>query len=112
MSGFLALAVAIGLVFGAHKLCDLIRAPRWFAKFLFIGAFLSITYFLAEDIVPESKKPWGIWVALLGAATGIIPLGSLCLNTSTTPTIGTHTTPLKVGPTSEDCRKRNLGFLR
>ena len=75
MSGFLALAVAIGLVFGAHKLCDLIRAPRWFAKFLFIGAFLIITYFLAEDIVPESKKPWGIWVALLGAATGIIPVG-------------------------------------
>jgi hypothetical protein len=75
MSGFLALAVAIGLVFGAHKLCALIRAPRWFAKFLFIGAFLSITYFLAEDIVPESKKPWGIWVALLGAATGIIPVG-------------------------------------
>jgi hypothetical protein len=75
MSGFLALAVAIGLVFGAHKLCDLIRAPRWFAKFLFIGAFLSITYFLAEDIVPESKKSWGIWVALLGAATGVIPIG-------------------------------------
>ena len=75
MSGFLALAVAIGLVFGAHKLCDLIRAPRWFAKFLFIGAFLIITYFLADDIVPESKKPWGIWVALLGAATGIIPVG-------------------------------------
>ena len=75
MNGFLALAVAIGLVFGAHKLCDLIRAPRWFEKFLFIGAFLSITYFLAEDIVPESKKPWGIWVALLGAATGIIPIG-------------------------------------
>jgi hypothetical protein len=75
MSGFLALAVAIGLVFGAHKLCDLIRAPHWFAKFLFIGAFLSITYFLAADIVPESKKPWGIWVALLGAATGIIPVG-------------------------------------
>ena len=75
MSGVLALAVAIGLVFGSHKLCDLSRAPRWFAKFLFIGAFLSITYFLAEDIVPESKKPWGIWVALLGAATGIIPVG-------------------------------------
>ena len=75
MSGVLALAVAIGLVFGAHKFCDLIRAPRWFAKFLFIGAFLIITYFLAQDIVPESKKPWGIWVALLGAATGIIPVG-------------------------------------
>ena len=75
MSGVLALAVAIGLVFGTHKLCDLIRAPRWFAKFLFIGAFLIITYFLAKDIVPESKKPWGIWVALLGAATGIIPVG-------------------------------------
>ena len=75
MSGVLALAVAIGLVFGTHKLCDLIRAPRWFAKFLLIGAFLIITYFLAQDIVPESKKPWGIWVALLGAATGIIPVG-------------------------------------
>jgi hypothetical protein len=75
MSGFLALALAIGIVFGARKLCDLIRAPRWFAKFLFICAFLVITYFLAEEIVPESKKPWGIWIALLGAATGIIPVG-------------------------------------
>ena len=75
MSGFLALALAIGIVFGARKLCDLIGAPRWFAKFLFICAFLDITYFLAEEIVPESKKPWGIWAALLGAATGIIPVG-------------------------------------
>jgi hypothetical protein len=75
MGGFLALALAIGLVFGAHKLCNLIRAPLWFAKFLFISAFLVITYFLAEEIVPESKKPWGIWVALLGVATGIIPVG-------------------------------------
>jgi len=75
MSGFLALAMAIGIVFGAHKLCDRIGAPRWFAKFLFICAFLVITYFLAEEIVPQSKKPWGIWVALLGVATGIIPVG-------------------------------------
>ena len=75
MGVFFALALAIGIVFGAHKLCNLIRAPRWFAKFLFIDAFLIITYFLAEDILPESKKPWGIWVALLGAETGIIPLG-------------------------------------
>jgi hypothetical protein len=75
MSGFLALALAIGIVFGAHKLCELIRAPRWFAKCLFIYALLAITYFLAEEIVPESKKPWGVWVAMLGAATGIIPVG-------------------------------------
>ncbi len=75
MSGFLALAMAIGIVFGARKLCNLIGAPPWFAKFLFICAFLVITYFLAEEIVPESKKPWGIWVAILGAATGIIPVG-------------------------------------
>ena len=59
MSGFVALALAIGLVFGARKLCDLIGAPLWFATFLFISAFLSITYFLAEEIVPESMKPWG-----------------------------------------------------
>ncbi len=75
MSGFLALVLAIGLVFGARKLCDRIGAPRWFAKLLFICAFLVITCFLAEEIVPESKKPWGVWVALLGAATGIIPVG-------------------------------------
>ena len=75
MSGFLALALAIGIVFGTRKLCDLIGAPMWFAKFLFISAFLIITYFLVEEIVPESKKPWGIWVAMLGAATGIIPVG-------------------------------------
>jgi hypothetical protein len=75
MGSFFALALAIGIVFGARKLCDRIGAPPWFEKFLFICAFLVITYFLAEEIVPESKKPWGIWVALLGAATGIIPVG-------------------------------------
>jgi hypothetical protein len=75
MGGFLALVLAIGTIFGARKLCDLIRAPLWFAKFLFISAFLIVAYFLAEEIVPESKKPWGIWIALLGAATGIIPVG-------------------------------------
>jgi len=75
MSGFLALALAIGIVFGARKLCNLIGAPLWFEKFLFICAFLVITYFLAEEVVPDSKKPWGIWVAMLGAATGIIPVG-------------------------------------
>ncbi len=73
MGVFFALALAIGLVFGARKLCDLIRAPRWFAKFLFIYAFLVITYFLAEEVVPN--KPWGIWLALIGAATGILPVG-------------------------------------
>jgi hypothetical protein len=75
MSGVLALAVAIGIVFGARKFCDVIKAPQWFAKLLFIYAFIVITYFLAEEIVPDSKKPWGIWVAILGAATGIIPVG-------------------------------------
>ena len=74
MGGILALAVAFGIVFGAHKLCDLIQAPRWFAKFLFIFGTLVATYFLAESVVPDSKKPWGIWVALLGAASGIIPV--------------------------------------
>lgn len=73
MSGFLALALAIGIVFGARKVCDLIRAPLWFAKFLFVSASLSITYFLAVEVVPN--KPWSIWLALLGAATGIIPVG-------------------------------------
>ena len=75
MGGILALAVAFGIVFSVHKLCDLIRAPRWFAKYLFICAALIATYFLAESVVPESKKSWGIWVAMLGAATGIIPVG-------------------------------------
>jgi len=75
MGGILALAVAFGIVFGAHKLCDLIRAPRWFAKFLFIFGTLVAIYFLAESVVPDSKKPWGIWVAMLGAASGIIPVG-------------------------------------
>lgn len=73
MGVFFALALAIGIVFGARKLCDLIRAPRWFPKFLFIYAFLVITYFLAEEVVPN--KPWGIWLAMIGAATGIIPVG-------------------------------------
>lgn len=75
MGSILALVLAFGIVFSARKLCDLILAPRWFAKFLFICAFLVITYFLAEEVISESKKPWGIWVALLGAATGIILVG-------------------------------------
>lgn len=73
MGGILALALAIGIVFGARKLCAMISAPLWFAKFLFICASLISTYFLAEEVVPG--KPWGIWLAMLGAATGIIPVG-------------------------------------
>ncbi len=75
MGGIPALVLAFGIVFGARKLYDLIRAPRWFAKFLFICAALIATYFLAEGVVPESKKFWGIWVAMLDAASGIIPVG-------------------------------------
>jgi hypothetical protein len=73
MGGILALGLAIGIVFGAHKLCDLIGAPLWFAKYLFICASLVTAYFLAEEVVPN--KPWGVWLAMLGAATGIIPVG-------------------------------------
>ena len=73
MGGFLALAAAIGLVFGARKLCALIHAPQWFAKYLFVTASLIATYFLAEEVVPN--KPWSIWLAILGVATGIIPVG-------------------------------------
>ena len=75
MGFLLALVLAIGIVFGARKLCELIGAPLWFAKFLFICAALVATYFLAEAVVPDSKKPWGIWIAMLGAASGIIPIG-------------------------------------
>jgi|SRR5262249_17667546 len=75
MGGILALALAVGIVFGARKLCRVIGAPLWFAKFLFICAALCATYFLAEAVVPDSKKTWGIWLAMLGAASGIIPVG-------------------------------------
>jgi hypothetical protein len=40
---------------------------------LFISASLATTYFLAEEVVPN--KPGSIWLAMLGAATGIIPVG-------------------------------------
>jgi len=73
MGGIIALTLAFGFVFGARKLCDLIGAPRWFAKYLFICASLSAAYVLAEEVVPS--KPWSVWLALLGAATGIIPIG-------------------------------------
>ena len=75
MGGILALAVAFGIVFGARKFCDLIGAPLWFAKFLFICVSLVATYFLALAAVPDYNKPWGVWVAMLGAAAGIIPVG-------------------------------------
>jgi hypothetical protein len=75
MGGILALALAFGIVFGARKLCSLIGAPLWFARFLFVCAALGVTYLLAEAVVPDSKKPWGVWLAMLGAASGIIPVG-------------------------------------
>jgi hypothetical protein len=75
MGVILSLAMAVGIVFGTRKLCDLIGAPLWFAKFLFIFASLVATYFLAQAVVPENKQAWGIWVALLCAAAGIIPVG-------------------------------------
>jgi hypothetical protein len=73
MGGVLALSLAIGIVFGSRKLCSVIRAPLWFAKFLFICASLIATYFLALEVVPN--KPWSIWLAMLGSATGMIPVG-------------------------------------
>ena len=73
MGGILALALAIGIVFGARRLCMLIGAPRWFAMYLFICAALVTAYFLAEEVVPN--KPWLVWLALLGTASGIIPIG-------------------------------------
>lgn len=75
MGGILALVLAFGIVLGARKLCNLIGAPRRLAKFLFICAVLVATSFLAEAVVPHSKNPWGVWVAMLGAASGIIPVG-------------------------------------
>jgi len=75
MGGVLALALALGTVLGARKLCVVIGAPRWFERFLFICAALCATYFLAEAVIPDSKKPWGTWLAMLGAASGIIPVG-------------------------------------
>ena len=75
MGGILSLVLAFGIVFGARKLCGLIGAPLWFAKFLFICAAPVATYFLAEAVIPDSKKPWGIWIAMLGAASGIAPIG-------------------------------------
>lgn len=73
MGGILALVLAIGIVFGARKICDLIGAPLWFAKYLFVCASLATAYFLAEEVVPN--KPWAVWLAMLGVATGIIPVG-------------------------------------
>ena len=75
MDGILALAVAFWIVFGARKFCNLIGAPLWFARFLFICASLVATYLLAQAAVPEYNKPWGVLVVMLGAAAGIIPVG-------------------------------------
>jgi hypothetical protein len=75
MGGILALTLAFGIVLGAHKLCACIQAPRWFSKFLFICAALSATYLLADSMVPASTYAWGVWLAMLGAVSGIIPVG-------------------------------------
>lgn len=75
MGGILALALAFGLIFGARKFCNLIGAPLWFAKFLFICASLVATYLIADVEIPYYNKPWGVWVAMLCASAGIIPAG-------------------------------------
>ena len=69
------MAAAFGIIFGARKFCDLIGAPLWFAKFLFICAALVGTYFLAQAEVPDYNKPWGVWIVTLCAASGIILVG-------------------------------------
>ena len=69
MDGILAVAIACGIIFGARKFCDLIGAPLWFAKFLFICASLVVTYFIAEASIPEYNKPWGVWIAMFGASS-------------------------------------------
>jgi len=71
----LVVAVAFGIIFGARKFCDLIGAPIWFAKFLFICVSLVATYFLAEASIPEYNKPWGVWIAMVCASFGIIAVG-------------------------------------
>lgn len=75
MGGILALVTAFAIILGARKICDLIGAPLWFAKVLFIYAALVATYFLADMVVPDSIKSWGIWVAMIGTASGIMPVG-------------------------------------
>ena len=75
MGGIFALVAAFTIIFGARKLCGLIGAPLWFAKVLFIYAALVATYFLADTVVPDSIKSWGIWVAMIGTASGIMPVG-------------------------------------
>ena len=104
MGGILALALAFGIVFGARKLCSLIGAPLWFARFLFVCAALGVTYLLAEAVVPDSKKPWGVWLAMLGAASGIIPRRFYYVQTHRRrrrrqqKSRGLASIPLRVGP--------------
>ena len=80
MGGILALALAFGIIFGARKFCDLIGAPLWFAKFLFICAALVVAYVLADASIPEYNKPWGILVAMFGVSAGIIGVGFILFN--------------------------------
>ena len=65
MGGILALALAFGIIFVARRFCELIQAPLWFAKFLFICASLVGAYFLAEASIPDYNKPLGAWVVML-----------------------------------------------
>ena len=80
MGGIFALGLAFGILFGARKFCELIGAPLWFAKFLFICASLVGAYFLAEAEIPEYNKPWGVWVAMLCVSAGIIFCGFILFN--------------------------------
>lgn len=75
MGGIFAVAVAFGTIFFARKFCDLIGAPLWFAKFLFICATLVVTYFLAQSEVPDYNKSWGVWIVVVCVASGVILLG-------------------------------------
>jgi hypothetical protein len=79
--GMLALAVAIGIIFGARKFSALIGAPLWYAKFLFICASLAATYFLAEAVIPEKSKPVCGLLCLVQQLESSRSV-SLCSNTS------------------------------
>jgi len=62
-------------VFGIGWICVRMRFPLWFARTLLVVVPLVVGYFVAESVVPEYNKPWGVWVITLGLPLGPVAIG-------------------------------------
>lgn len=78
MGGVLVGIVAIVGGLAAKKICDLLGAPVWFAKVLFIIATIYGMYHLVIYSMPDADA-WSIGFTTLAVSSGILVIGLVYL---------------------------------